>query len=170
MNSRFIDERSITVLPGAPSVIDLGEFSLNENDDTIWVKMTSTSQGECPWPWSYGLFTWITENGRELGTVKVNGVCEGEVFRLGVGLAPEFRTGRLGFTPRNYNLKWIELGNPWYLTFSFKTGQEQAAGPELVGGSTLFVPFVEEIEEPNTQPDFSIEDAFAFLLFNWFLK
>ena len=120
-----------------PRSLTWGSFPFNENDDTIWVKMTSTSQGECPWPWSYGLFTWITENGRELGTVKVNGVCEGEVFRLGVGLAPEFRTGRLGFTPRNYNLKWIELGNPWYLTFSFKTGQEQAAGPELVGGSTF---------------------------------
>ena len=132
--------------------------------------MTSKSEGECPWPWSYGLFTWVTENGRELGTVKVNGVCEGEVFRLGVGLTPEFRTGRLGFTPRNYNLKWIELGNPWKLTFSFKTGQEQGSGSELVGGSTLFVPSVPELPEANTQPDFSIEDAFAYLLFNFLLK
>ena len=167
MSTRFIDERSITVLPGAPSVIDLGEFSLSDGEDTIWVHMTSKSEGECPWPWSYGLFTWVTENGRELGTVKVNGVCEGEVFRLGVGLTPEFRTGRLGFTPRNYNLKWIELGNPWLLTFRFKTG---ASDPDARPKTSLMTPYAPELPEGNAKPDYFIEDAFAYLLFNLFLK
>ena len=170
MKARFVDERSITVEPGAPSVIDVGEFSLSEGEDTIWVHMTSKSDGECPWPWSYGLFTWTTENGRELGTVKVNGVCEGEVFRLGVGLTPEFRTGRLGFTPRNYNLKWIELGNPWILSFRLTSGIFNSPVPDPRDTATLISPFVPDVPPGNAQPDYFFEDAFAYLLFNLFLK
>ena len=170
MKARYVDERSITVEPGAPSSIDLGEFSLSEGEDTIWVHMTSKSEGECPWPWSYGLFTWTTENGRELGTVKVNGVCEGEVFRLGVGLTPEFRTGRLGFTPRNYNLKWIELGHPWILSFRLTSGIFNSPVPDPRDTATLISPFVPDVPPGNAHPDYFIEDAFAYLLFNLFLK
>jgi hypothetical protein len=165
------EQRNFTVGPADVSPISVGDFSIEEGDDTIWVKMTSAAtQGECAWPWSYGLLTWITDEGRELGTVKVNGVCEGEVFKLGNGLPPQLRAGRVEFTPRSYNLQWIKLGHPWQLSFQFQSGKLQSAGPELVGGSTLFVPTVPELPEGNAQPDFSIEDAFAFLLFNWFLK
>jgi hypothetical protein len=73
------------------------------------------------------------------------------------------------FTPRSYNLQWIKLGHPWELKFQFKSGTE--GGQALVGGSTLFVPTLPELPEaPNTQPDFSIEDGFAFLLFNFLLR
>lgn len=168
--NRFIDERSITVLPGSPTVIDVGEFSLSEGEDTIWIHMTSTSDGECPWPWSYGLFTWISENGRELGTVKVNGVCEGEVFRLGVGLAPQFRTGRLGFTPRNYNLKWIELGNPWLLSFRLLSGMGNTPEQDPKNTNTLISPYVPDVPPGNAQPSYEVLDGLAYLFFNVFFK
>jgi hypothetical protein len=163
-------ERNVTVGPADVSPISVGDFSIGEGENTIWVKMTSAKTGgDCAWPWSYGLLTWITEDGRELGTVKVNGVCDGEVFKLGNGLTPSFRSGRVEFTPRSYNLQWIKLGHPWQLKFQFKSGTE--GGQSLVGGSTLFVPTLPEAPEaPNTQPDFSIEDGFAFLLFNFLLR
>ena len=107
----------LTVTPEDPSPQVLGDFSIGPDHDTIWVKVVSGSPGDCPWPWSYGLFTWITSEGRELGTVKINGVCEGEIFRLGVGLSPSERTGRLQFNARSYNLAWIKNGNPWPLSF-----------------------------------------------------
>jgi hypothetical protein len=168
--SRFVDERSITVRPGAPSVIDVGEFSLLDGEDTIWVHVTSESDGECPWPWSYGLFTWISDNGRELGTVKVNGVCEGEIFRLGVGLAPEFRTGRLAFTPRNYNLKWIELDHPWRLSFRVASGMGSPPAQEPENTNTLIAPFVPEVPLGNALPTFEVLDGLAYLFFNLFTK
>ena len=166
MTSRFVPTTSITVLPGTDPPIDIGVVELEDGDDAIWIKVTSLPSGGCPWPWSYGLLTWISENGRELGTVKVNGVCEGEVFRLGVGLAPQFRTGRLSFTPRSYNLKWVELGHPWTLSFSYTTGST-AVQPVEGEQATIMVP---GIPRGNALPDFQIEGEVARLLLNLFFR
>ena len=130
---RFDTSSTITVRPNDIVPIEVGTAFLAEQDDTIWFRVTSSPSGGCPWPWSYGLLTWITEEGRELGTVKVNGVCEGEVFRLGVGRAPSLRSGRISFTPRSYNLAWIELGNPWTITFEWVSGQSSGGGGQTVG-------------------------------------
>ena len=134
---RFDTTWDITVTPASPGSVDVGAFFLNEGDDTIWLKVTSAPSGDCPWPWSYGLLTWITENGRELGTVKVNGVCEGEVFRLGVGRPPSLRSGRIFFTPRAYNLAWVKLGNPWSLTISAVSGQTNGGGGGQRAGAVI---------------------------------
>ena len=124
----------ITVIPEDPSSQVIGDFTMAPDANTIWVKVTSGSSGDCPWPWSYGLFTWITENGRELGTAKINGTCEGEVFRLGVGRAPFVRTGRLEFRARAYNTNWVKLGNPWPLEFEVWSGiAAGGGGSETVG-------------------------------------
>ena len=104
-----------------------------EGHDTIWIKVTSKPDGDCPWPWSYGLVSWVTDKGRELGTVKVNGVCEGEVFRLCVGLPPSERTGTLQFEPRSYNLAWVKLGHPWPLKFQWKSGKSSDSGNTRAG-------------------------------------
>ena len=133
MGSRFLQTYEVTVYPETNSPVDIGEFILGAEDDTIWIKVTSTPDGGCPWPWSYGLITWITDEGRELGTVKVNGVCEGEVFRFGVGRPPLLRTGRFSFTPRSYNLAWVKLGHPWTLKFEASSGVTSSGGG---GGST----------------------------------
>ncbi len=166
-NARFVDEKTITVRPGDEHPVSAGSFSMAEGDDTIWIHVTSVSGGDCPWPWSYGLLTWVTEFGRELGTVKINGVCEGEIFRLGVGLTPSVRTGRMEFTPRNYNLKWIEKGNPWTLRFSYTSG---SSSPNEGPDTTLMVPVAPEIPFGNAQPTYEILDGLAFLFFNIFTK
>ena len=119
---RFVETFNLTIEPESPGSVDVGVFNLLEGHDTIWAKVTSAPSGGCLWPWSYGLFTWITSEGRELGTVKINGVCEGEIFRLGVGLSPSERTGRLQFNARSYNLAWIKNGNPWPLSFEVFSG------------------------------------------------
>ena len=168
MDSRFVPTTQITVTPGIEPPIDIGEAVLEEGDDTIWIKVTSLPSGGCPWPWSYGLLTWITDNGRELGTVKINGVCEGEVFKLGVGLAPLLRTGRLSFTPRSYNLRWVELGHPWTLSFSWRTGNSSPSPPDDVDArATIMVPAV---PRGNALPDFQIEGEIARLLLNLFFR
>ena len=168
MSLRFREPTTITVSPNTITPIDVGPVQLGEGDDTIWIKVTSLPQGDCPWPWSYGLLTWISENGRELGTVKINGVCEGEVFRLGVGLPPSFRTGSLSFTPRTYNLRWVELGHPWTLTFSWETGSSGGGQiPTTEPSASLVVPAV---PQGNAQPEYFFDDAFAWLLFNIFLR
>lgn len=137
MASRFVQTYDLTVYPDTNSPVDIGEFVLGAEDDTIWVKVTSAPSGDCPWPWSYGLVTWISENGRELGTVKINGVCEGEVFRLGVGRTPSIRTGRLSFTPRSYNLAWVQLGHPWTLKFEAVSGVTNGGGGSQTVGAVV---------------------------------
>ena len=137
MGSRFLETYEVTVYPDTNSPVDIGEFVLGAQDDTIWIKVTSAPQSGCPWPWSYGLVTWISDNGRELGTVKINGVCEGEVFRLGVGRAPSLRTGRLSFTPRSYNLAWVKLGHPWTLTFEAVSGITAGNGGSQTVGAVI---------------------------------
>lgn len=137
VTERFVQTYDLTVYPDTNSPVDIGEFVLGAEDDTIWIKVTSAPQSGCPWPWSYGLVTWISDNGRELGTVKINGVCEGEVFRLGVGRTPSLRTGRLSFTPRSYNLSWVKLGHPWTLTFEAVSGITAGGGGSQTLGAVV---------------------------------
>lgn len=167
-STRLRGERfEITVSPENPGSQVIGDLAIGPEHDTIWVKVTSGSFGDCPWPWSYGLFTWVTSEGRELGTVKVNGVCEGEVFRLGVGLPPLQRNGQLRFTPRAYNTSWVKLGNPWPLSFEVISGNTGDGLPSFGTRATLMVPAV---SRGNAQPYFSIEGDFARLAFNLLMK
>lgn len=129
MPLRFQDSRTVTVRPGDVSPVTIGEAVLGEGDDTLWIRVRQTSSGaDCPWPWSYALVFWETAEGRELGTVKINGVCEGEVFALGVGLPPSQRTGILYLQPRSYNLAWVNKGNPWTLSFQYYAGRSNGSG------------------------------------------
>jgi hypothetical protein len=167
-STRLRGERfQITVSPENPGSQVIGDLAVGPDHDTIWVKVTSGSSGDCPWPWSYGLFTWVTSEGRELGTVKVNGVCEGEVFRLGVGLPPLERNGQLRFTPRAYNTNWVKLGNPWPLTFEVISGKGEDQLPSFGSRATLMVPAV---PRGNAVPDFYIEGEIARLLLNLVFK
>ena len=87
---------NVTVTPQTASPVFIGNYLLEEGQDTIWVKVTSATEGDtCIWPYSYALFTWVSSEGRELGTVKIHGVCEGEVYRLTVGRPALQQSGRL---------------------------------------------------------------------------
>ena len=109
----------------------VGDFSIGEDHDTIWVRVTSQT-APTPWPWSYGILGWQTEQGYELGSVKAYSEQVGEVFRLGVGLPPLERSGRLTFEPRSYNFAWIKQGNPWTLRFEAQSGI--STSPPVGGG------------------------------------
>ena len=87
--------------------LEVGEIELPEGDDTFWFRVVQTG-GPSPWNFSYGLLSWITDEGRELGTVNVYPHSEGEVFRLFNGRKPSLNTGLVCFEPRNYNLAWLK--------------------------------------------------------------
>jgi len=111
---------TITVSPG-DNVVEVGAFELAEGADTLWVRMTNTgTQG--PWPWSYGILSFKTDEGQPLGSIKAYNSFDGEVFRLGVGLPPSVRAGVLTFEPRGFNMAWIRQGNPWSLRFEAQSG------------------------------------------------
>lgn len=135
VDSRFTgwnEPKQITVRPNDPDVIEVGSFQLEEDHNTIWFKVTYfPTDDSCQWPWSYGLLSWVSAEGRELGTVKVFGNCEGEIFRLGTGRSPVERTGNVRFYPRHYNLAWINNGHPWTLQFEAESGIESGTFPDL---------------------------------------
>jgi hypothetical protein len=125
-----------------PSWVDLGTIScgptsrrlkvadltLPEGADTLWVRVAQVG-GTSPWPFGYGLLSFQSDSGRELGTVKVYGHQEGETYRLGTGIEPVQRAGALCFEPRSYNLKWLETsGTSWVLSFSFFAGTSGGGG------------------------------------------
>jgi len=103
----------------------VGSFSIGPEDDTIWIRVTS-QQPPTPWPWSYGVLGWRTEQGYELGSCKAYSDEAGQTFKLGVGLAPQLQSGQITFEPRGYNLAWIKKGNPWTLTFEAQSGQSNS--------------------------------------------
>ena len=121
----FTDVGDVEVGPQDQEVL-VGPFLLGEDDDTLWVRVTQLSTPDCPvWNYSYGLLTWRSVQGQELGTVKVYGRCDGETYRLGTGLSPSERYGDLIFTPRAYNRRWIAIDEPplWRLSFEAQSGK-----------------------------------------------
>lgn len=104
--------------------VEVGSFSLKEDDDTIFIEVQQTSPDQV-WNYSYGLLWWESSFGRELGTEKVYGCLSGEVFRLSIGRTPRSRNGRLYFTPRAYNRKWISIDSPptWSLSFAAESAK-----------------------------------------------
>ena len=125
------DLGSITITPDDTDRV-VGSFSIGADDDTIWVRIESKTP-PTPWPWSYGILGWKTEQGYELGSVKAYSDEAGQVFRLGVGLQPVERTGVITFEPRGYNLAWIKRGNPWTLSFSAQSGSVSNGAPPVFG-------------------------------------
>ena len=113
-----------TVGPTDLTVV-VGSFSLEEGDDTIWIEVQRTNP-DGPWPWSYGVLTWQSSFGRELGSVKAYTAQAGEVCRLGVGRAPRSRTGSIIYEPRSFNLAWVKQGYPLTLAFSAASGTSAA--------------------------------------------
>lgn len=119
---------SVSVGPLDHSV-QVGPFSMQPDENTIWVRITQTSPQDV-WKYSYGLLTWKTSFGQELGTIKVYGDTDSEVFVLGVGLPPLERDGMFEFTPRAWNRQWINIADPptWGLTFEAQSGIVGASG------------------------------------------
>ena len=125
---------SVNVGPQDQEVL-VGSFTMQPDDDTLWCRITQTSPNEV-WRSAFGLLTWRTSFGQELGTEKVYGDTDSEVFRLGVGLPPLERTGDVLFTPRSYNRAWISISDPpiWSLSFEAQSGKSGVApSPSGIG-------------------------------------
>ena len=125
---------SKTVKPNDLRVV-VGSFSMKEGDDTIWIEVQRTNPGG-PWPWSYGILSWQSAFGLELGSVKAYTSNVGEVCRLGVGLPPRSRSGSIIYEPRSFNLAWVKKGNP--LTLAFRAASGNTVAATSGGGSVTF--------------------------------
>lgn len=129
--TQWTDIGQVTVTPSS-DLIAVGSFSIGADHDTIWVKVISLTPSK-PWPWSYGILSWKTTEGYELGSTKAYAATEGEVFRLGVGLQPVVRTGSLTFEPRSFNLAWVKKNNPWTVKFQAQSAKTSGTGSTRVG-------------------------------------
>ena len=135
--SDWVSLGEITVKPNDLSVI-VGSFSIEENDDAIWFNVTQVSP-HTAWPWSYGVLSWETSDGRELGSVKAYTETSGEVVRLGVGRKPRSRVGSVIYEPRSFNLSWVKKGNPLTLAFSAASGSTASVPAAGEGGVAFSV-------------------------------
>ena len=126
---------SITVRPNDLTVV-VGSFTIDEGDDTIWIDVQSESSIN-PWPWSYGIVTWQTSFGRELGSAKAYTERAGEVVPLGVGRPPRSRTGSIIYEPRSFNLAWVQKGYPLELSLSVASGVRTGAPIGEISTGTL---------------------------------
>ena len=129
--TQWTDVGQVTVTPNSDQIA-VGSFSMGADHDSIWVRITSLS-ATTPWPWSYGILSWKTTEGYELGSTKAYSATEGEVFRLGTGLQPVVRTGSITFEPRSFNLAWVKKGYPWSLKFQAQSGKSCGTSTTRVG-------------------------------------
>ena len=116
----------------------VGSFSLEEDDDTLFLRITQTSPST-PWNYSFGLVTFRSSVGQELGTTKVYGSVYGECYRLGIGLPPLERSGNIFFTPRSYNRSWISIADPprWNLELEAQSGRTSGGGGDSSSGGAF---------------------------------
>lgn len=126
----------ITVGPNDLRVV-VGSFSLQEGDDTLWIEIQRLNP-DGPWPFSYGILSWESDFGLELGSCKAYTALPGEVFRLGVGRTPRSRSGSVIYQPRSFNLAWVRNGNP--LTLSFAAVSGNSSGSSLSSGGGVAFP------------------------------
>ena len=110
--------------------IKVGDFSLDEEDDILFFRVTQLSPDE-EWNYSFGLLTWRSSQGQELGTTQVFGSVYGENYRLSIGLPPLDRAGSVYFRPRSYNRNWINIADPptWRLEIEAQSAKSNDLGP-----------------------------------------
>ena len=102
-------------------VTDLGPVSLSGSAAGLVVSVQQVEPVE-RWPFSFGIVFYESSEGRELGSSKVYGHTEGELFALPIRRTPLVRDGRLKFDSRHYNLGWVASKTPptWSLRFGYE--------------------------------------------------
>jgi hypothetical protein len=110
---------AITVRPESDEVV-VGAIEVPpQGGIELMVRQTSPDAG---FRFAYGLVSFRSVLGKELGTVKVWAGPEWWAFKLGEGLSSLYRSGSLLFEARGYNLRWIKAGFPWSLEFMADIG------------------------------------------------
>jgi len=130
----FTDVGSFTVGPD-DDIVEVGDFTMEEGDDTIWFEVQRTSPDN-GWPWSYGILSWRSSFGLELGSCKAYTSTHGEVYKLTVGKEPRSREGTVYYEPRAYNLAWIKKDYDLTLSIAAESGVTNAA--VALGGSVAY--------------------------------
>ena len=129
----------ITVLPTVESYT-LGPVDLNPNDDTLWVRSRAVNY-DPSWPYSFGLVSYLSSEGFELGTIKVFAKEYWEPYELTVGRPPLQRSGVLQYVPRSFNLAWTEKKNipELVLELEYQSGEVGDGEPLSRGSLCSFV-------------------------------
>jgi hypothetical protein len=74
----------------------------------VAIKVRQTSSA--PFQFGYGLLSFRSTFGRELGTIRVWPRPEATVYMMGQGLTVIDNIGQLVFEPRTWNLRWVRAG------------------------------------------------------------
>ena len=151
-----------TVGPQTQEVL-VGLFPLEPGDDSLWVRIQQLSPATY-WQYAYGILTWKSAFGKELGSVKCYGDTASEVFRLGNGATPIDPNGSLYFSPRAYNRRWISIENPpeWKLNFEAQSGVLADGSPVFGTRATLG----SLADLGDTGVSYAITDGFARVKLN----
>jgi hypothetical protein len=134
---------SITVRPES-DVVRVGVIEVPpQGGIELMVRQVSPYQG---FNFAYGLVSFRSPLGRELGTVKCWPGPEWTAFALGEGLSSLSRAGELLFEPRSYNLRWVKAGFPWSVEFmadiGFDLPQDRVRVPGFVNTIDILLPLV----------------------------
>lgn len=134
---------SVTVRPESDEVV-VGAIEVPPQDGIeVMVRQTSPAQG---FRFAYGILSYRSLNGKELGSVKVWAGPDWEAYKLGAGLSALYRSGALLFRPRSVNLRWVKAGFPWSLEFMADVGFDLPAdrfkAPGFVGFDDRVLPLV----------------------------
>lgn len=134
---------SITVGPDSDEV-QVGQIQVPpQGGIELMVRQTSPYQG---FKYAFGLVSFRSALGLELGTVKCWPVREWTAFKLGDGLSSLSRSGALVFEPRSYNLQWIKRGFSLALEFMADLTDDLPADrvrvPGFVNKVDVFLPLV----------------------------
>jgi hypothetical protein len=70
-----------------------------------------------PFQFGYGLLSYESDHGRELGTIRVWPRTQFTSYAMGDGLNAADRSGRLVFEPRTWSLRWVKAGFPLSVAF-----------------------------------------------------
>jgi hypothetical protein len=154
---------SISVGP-TDRTVEVGSFSLEEDDDTLFVDVQQMSPNQV-WNYSFGLLWWESAFGRELGTEKVYGHQVGETYKLGIGRTPRSRSGRIMFAPRAYNRRWISIENPptWTLSISAESAQSGSGSLPDVPTFGVRATLGSLVNPDNTRIPYTIINGIAYI-------
>ena len=134
---------SVTVGPLSQS-ITFGQIEVPpQGGIEMQCRQTSADQG---FKFAYGLLSFESALGRELGTVKCWPAPVWTSFRLGEGLSAIGRSGSLVFEPRSYNLAWVKAGFSWSIAFradiGFDLPPDRNRVPGFVDAVDVILPLV----------------------------
>lgn len=109
----------------------------------VRVQLTSPSPG---FKFAYGLLSFVSPLGRELGTIRVWPDRLATDYRLGAGMSCFEGNGNLVFDARSYNLRWVKAGYPFSVTVSVDEAtnlpQDRHTAPGFVNPVGRFLQFV----------------------------